>query len=210
MELWFAVSFQVRQTLPVATRLPYCTQSYHSLPSVPNGARMVVRRKVFCTSLASNTNCPNLKFHYARTAVYNQVCRVLATSLCKHLADHWTLYQGKQLIETRLTFEIFPMQLLSRAEGKFGFTVCCSQNESLKVATWFYIYYIPQRKLILDQEVQTTLIHELKNCQRPMIKCYRCTILSWIPAVDTRDLLHQQSLQDDLEFLGVPCIIIGS
>ena len=56
------------------------------------------------------SNCP--KFHYVRTAAHNQVCKVLAASLYKHLAAHWSLYDEPQLSQTGLVLELIPTAIV--------------------------------------------------------------------------------------------------
>ena len=65
---------------------------------------MAVRRKV------SLSICP--KFHHARTAAHNQVCKVLATSLQTHLATHWSLFKETPLRSTGLVLELVPTDVV--------------------------------------------------------------------------------------------------
>ena len=56
------------------------------------------------------STCP--KFHHAKTANHNQVCKVLAASLYKHLAAHWSLYHEPQLSQTGLVLELIPTAIV--------------------------------------------------------------------------------------------------
>ena len=56
------------------------------------------------------STCP--KFHHDRTAAHNQVCKVLAASLQKHLAAHWSLHRETPLSQTGLVLEVVPTAIV--------------------------------------------------------------------------------------------------
>ena len=94
------------QTLPVATYLhtinpikhpPLCTQC-------DQGGSQKESLSHFLST------CP--KFHHARTAAHNQVCKVLAASLQKHLAAHWSLHRETPLSKTGLVLELVPTSIV--------------------------------------------------------------------------------------------------
>ena len=61
------------------------------------------------------------KFHQAQRAAHYQVCKVLATSLPKHLAAHWSLYQETPLRQTGLVLALVPTVAVLNQSGRHIF-----------------------------------------------------------------------------------------
>ena len=54
--------------------------------------------------------CP--KFHHAWTEAHNHVCKVMAASLYKYLAAHWSLHSETLLSQTGLVLELVPTAIV--------------------------------------------------------------------------------------------------
>ena len=88
------------QTLPVATYLYRINQTKHS-PCCTHCSQDCSQNESL-----SHFFSICLKFHHARTAAHYQVCKVLATSLQKHLATHWSLLHEPPRRSTGLVLEL--------------------------------------------------------------------------------------------------------
>ena len=159
------------------------------------------------------STCP--KFHHARTAAHNQVCKVLAASLQKHLTARWSLHRETPLSQG-LVLELVPSAI---REAGLRFRYHSTTNESWKIATWFYGHgniVLQLKCCCLARGMQTVLCTRWKpmwGLQQPyepiriaLQKCtasgWRVWVLPWV--VGTRGLVHEQSLHGTLKFLDIP------
>ena len=137
---------EVTQTLPVATYLhtinpkkhsPFCTQC-------DQGGSQKESLSHFLST------CP--KFHHARTAAHNQVCKVLAASLQKHLAAHWSLHRETPLSKTGLVSELVPTSIVLQS----GRQVSDPDTTALQMlGRWqpdFMAISYPNKKIAIGQE----------------------------------------------------------
>ena len=75
--------------------------------------------------------CP--KFHQARTAEHNQVCKIFATSVRKHLAAHWSVFHENPLRSTGLVLEL----ILTDVVLKSGRHISDSDNAAAEIMNEF-------------------------------------------------------------------------
>ena len=150
------------RTLPAATYL-------HTI-------NVAAKKKVFhiFSVPGTTTTCP--KFQHARTAAHNQVCKVIAASLQKHLAAHWSLHSETPLSKTGLILELVPAAIVLQS----GRLVSDSDTTALQMSigrwqTDFIAMSHPTKKLLSDQRCADRLIHVLKTCLRLIVKSYRHT-----------------------------------
>ena len=161
------------------------------------------------------------KFHHARTAAHNQVCQALAVSLRKHLADHWTLFQGTPLNRTRLSLQLVPTAVVLQS----GRSVSASDTdaEDMNLGRWqpdFIVISYSHKKIALGPEVcrpSDTCASKLAEAYDRKLQVYSplrvalhkyissgwtVRVLPWV--VGARGLIYEQSVQAALEFLEIP------
>ena len=166
------------QTLPVATYLHRIDQTKHS-PSACCA---------HCSQDGSQKESPSLshlfsicpKFHHARTAAHNQVCKVRATSLQKHLATHWSLFHETPLRSTGLVLELVPADVVLKSGRHIPDSDAAAAEMTL--VRWqpdFIAIPYSSKKSLLDQRCTDRLTHVLKIWLRPTIGKYKHTIQSW-------------------------------
>ena len=146
-------------------KMELCLQSFISSTflSVPNAARIVVRRNVFCTSLAHAINFTLLVY-----ASYNFPIQIVCSPLSRNPTQDNKI--NNQVGDGLVLFTTV-------AQAGFLFRNDSSRNEPWKTTTWFYVnivFMLENR----SQRCKYRLTRPLKRYQRPILKSCRCTILS--------------------------------
>ena len=163
--------------------------------------------------------CP--KFHHARTAAHNQVCKVLATSLRTHLATHWSLFKETRLSSTGLALELVPADVVLQSGRHIPDSDAAAAEMSL--VRWqpgFIAISYTSKNFAIGPEVcrpSDTPAENLVEAYHRKIQAYHpilvalktyiasgwtIRIIPWV--VGTQGLVHEQSVQDALEFLDIP------
>ena len=97
---------EMTQTLPVATYLHTINPIKHSPLCTHCGQGG--SQKESLSHFLSTCN----KYYHARIAAHNEVCKILAALLHKHLAAHWYLHHETQLSQTGLVLELIPTAIV--------------------------------------------------------------------------------------------------
>ena len=162
------------------------------------------------------STCPNFQ-----TAAHNQVCKVLAASLHKHLAAHWSLHRETPLSQTGLVLEVVPTAIVLQS----GRQVSDSDTTALQMSLgrWqpdFMAISYSTKKIAIGPEVcrpSDTRAENLFEAYSRKLQIYdpvrtalrkytasgwTVLVLPWV--VGTRGFVHEQSLHDTLKFLDIP------
>ena len=119
------------------------------------------------------------KFHHARTAAHNQVCKVLATSLRTHLATHWSLFKETRLSSTGLALELVPADVVLQSGRHIPDSDAAAAEISL--VRWqpdFIAISYTSKKIAIGPEVCQLADISAENLVEAIGK-YKHTILSW-------------------------------
>ena len=151
------------RTLPVATYLYTINPIKHS-PCCTQCDQGASQKESLSHFLSA---CP--KFHHARTEAHNQICKVLAASLQKHFAAHWSPHSETPLSKTGLVLELVPTARVLRS----GRQVWDSDTTVLQMTLgrWQPDFMA----MLLDQRYTDCMIHLLKTCLRLAVELLKAT-----------------------------------